>query len=182
MGQLTGEAQEFVKFWPSILESIKPYEYDFPCAVLYSTLEPDTASSTGSGRAGSRQCTLEGALDYSDPHPAYPSAINLEKDDTPLAQAFNGCNKKGEPAIYYKRDGLLPEGCYQNLRQRAFGDECEALIVCPVQPFGRETTSGYLIMGKFGSHLLTRKKISSYLSRVIRLQASKETFDKTLLT
>ncbi|KAF2658347.1 hypothetical protein K491DRAFT_713734 [Lophiostoma macrostomum CBS 122681] len=147
MGQLTGEAQEFEKFWPSILESVKPFEYDIPCAILYSTLEPDTASSMGSGRGGSRYCTLEGTLDYSDPHPAFPLTIDLEKDNRPLTRALNDCVKEAQPVVYCKRDGQLPEAYYQNLKTRAFGDKCEALIICPIQPFGKETNSGYFIIG-----------------------------------
>jgi hypothetical protein len=146
LGELTGSAIELDAFWASILKGMKPYEYDFPLAILYSTQEPDTSSSAGSGRSRPILCSLEGTIGYADDHPDVPKVLDLESNHG-LARLLADCANRGVPILARIEDGLVQKSLYHDIQERGFGDPCKAFIACPIQPASKKTISGFLIVG-----------------------------------
>ena len=147
LGELTGATIELEAFWKSILRAIEQYEFDFPVAILYSITEPDTASSAGSGRSGSRLCALEGTMGYPEYHPAIPTALDLDDKDEPIARALSDSAKRERPTFIRQSDGSLPDSLFNYVEKRGFGDQVKAFIVCPVQPVSKDSVSGFLVIG-----------------------------------
>jgi hypothetical protein len=132
-------------FWTSIYDAILPYEYDFPTAILYSHVEPDTMSSAGPSRTSSQQCALERTIGYADNHPSIPKTLDL-KEENSLVRAILGSAKNGAATLYEDKDGALPGSIFKDIEKRGFGDPCKAMLVIPVRT-SNETLIGYVIVG-----------------------------------
>lgn len=94
----------------------------------------------------SKHFTLEGTIGYEGNHPAIPQSLDLNSEQG-LACALSESAKRGEPTLFTKDDGILVDALLYDIDNRAFGDQCTAFVVIPVQPASKETISGFLIVG-----------------------------------
>jgi hypothetical protein len=145
VGQLTSEARNCEAFWLSLHEAIKPYEYDFPTAILYSHSAISTGDLSESDKRASKQCTLEWTVGYGDSHTAIPKSLELSGDNG-LARVITESSKNGVPTLYREEDGVLPQSLFKDVKKRGFGDPCKAFIVIPIRIYD-ETTTGYFVVG-----------------------------------
>jgi hypothetical protein len=121
---------------------MRPFEYDFPVALLYSQstlLEPSDATDPLG------LCTLEWTIGYTADHPAIPKDLNL-KDDSGFARALSDSARAGAALLFRKTDGVLPEPLYTDVEKRGFGDPCTVFLVVPIRTYD-DTVAGYLITG-----------------------------------
>jgi transcriptional regulator with GAF, ATPase, and Fis domain len=132
---LSSEARDKGTFWTSLFEAVKPYEYDFPTAILFSS---------DSGKSAMRKCKLEWTIGYSDDHPAIPKDLSLDQDYS-LARAILESSKGGTVTLFRQDDGVLPDSLYKDIEHRGFGDPCRALIIIPITIYD-DSISGFLIM------------------------------------
>lgn len=145
MGQLTSEARNIEAFWLSVYEAIKPHEYDFPTAALYSHSAPGAGDFSESDKSASKKCSLEWTIGYRVGHPALPKFLE-PSDDHGLAHAISESTRKGLPTFFREEDGVLPQTLFQDIKKRGFGDPCKAFIIIPIRIYD-ETTKGYLVVG-----------------------------------
>jgi hypothetical protein len=146
VGQLTSEARSTGQFWDKIAEAIRPYEYDFPAAVLYSQCElSDPAESGGTHKGALDRCSLEWTIGYKPDHPAIPLHLDLH-EDTGMARAMVNAARDGTAMLYREDDGILPEDLYKDTEKRAFGDPLKVFLVVPIRTYD-ETIVGYLLVG-----------------------------------
>jgi len=146
VGQLTSKARSTKSFWHSLAEAVRPFEYDFPAAVLYSQCElHDMAETDISPRGALGKCTLEWAIGYKPNHPAIPPQLDLSSDDG-LARAMRDAASDGTALMYQEKEGILPQSLYHDLEKRGFGDLLKHFIVVPIRTYD-ETIVGYLLLG-----------------------------------
>jgi hypothetical protein len=145
LGQLSSQAMDVEAFWVSISEAIKPSEYDFPAAILYSHRGADTVNSAVGFQTGSRICTLEWTIGYAENHAAIPKTVDLRQSHG-LARAMSSSAKDGAAMLFREKDDILPSSLFQDIEKRGFGDPCRAIIVIPVRT-SNETITGYIIAG-----------------------------------
>ena len=118
-----------------MFEAIKPYEYDFPTAILYSS---------DSGKSALRRCKLEWTIGYSDDHPAIPKDLNLGQGHS-LARAILESSKGGVATLFRHDDGILPDTLFKGIKHRGFGDPCKLLLVIPITIYD-DSITGFLIV------------------------------------
>ncbi|KAI4617590.1 uncharacterized protein J4E87_008226 [Alternaria ethzedia] len=146
VGQLTSKARSTKSFWHSLADAVRPFEYDFPAAVLYSQCElHDMAETDISPRGALSKCTLEWAIGYKPNHPAIPPQLDLSSDDG-LARAMRDAASDGTALMYQEKEGILPQSLYHDLEKRGFGDPLKHFIVVPIRTYD-ETIVGYLLLG-----------------------------------
>ncbi|KAI4937438.1 uncharacterized protein J4E92_002169 [Alternaria infectoria] len=146
VGQLTSKARGTKQFWHSLAEAVRPFEYDFPAAVLYSQCElHDMAECDISPRGPISECTLEWSIGYKPNHPAIPPQLDISSDDG-LARAMRDAARDGTALVYQEEGGVLPQSLYHDLEKRGFGDPIERFIVVPIRTYD-ETIVGYLLLG-----------------------------------
>jgi hypothetical protein len=146
VGQLTSQARNTGQFWAKIAEAIKPYEYDFPAAVLYSQCElSDPAESAGAHKGALDSCTLEWTIGYKPDHPVIPPQLDLN-EGTGMARAIADAARDGTGMLYHEQDGVLPKGLYTDIQKRAFGDPLKVFLVVPIRTYD-DTIVGYLLIG-----------------------------------
>jgi hypothetical protein len=145
VGQISSEARDVEAFWTSIYEAIRPYEYDFPIAILYANVESDTVSSAGYGRTTPQQCALEWTIGYADDHPNIPNELDLGGNSA-LARAISASVKNGAATLYHDKDGALPSSIFTDIKKRGFGDPCKSILVIPIRT-SNETISGCIFVG-----------------------------------
>ncbi|KAG9191068.1 hypothetical protein G6011_09156 [Alternaria panax] len=146
VGQLISKARNTKHFWQSLADAIRPYEYDFPVAILYSQCELlNQTDSTAPIKEPLNKCTLEWSIGYRPSHPAIPQHLDLESD-LGLACAMCDSVRDGTALSYQEEDGILPSSLYHDLEQRAFGDPLKGFLVAPIRTYG-ETILGYLLVG-----------------------------------
>jgi hypothetical protein len=131
-------------FWKSIYDAILPYEYDFPTAILYSHVEPDTMSSVGPSKTSSQLCALEWTIGYADNHPDIPRTLDLGENNS-LVRAILGCVESGAATLYNDKNSDLPGSIFKDIEKRGFGDPCKAMLVIPVRT-SNETLCGYVMV------------------------------------
>jgi hypothetical protein len=146
VGQLTSEARDSGQFWAKIAEAIKPYEFDFPAAVLYSQCElNEPAESGGASKGPMDRCTLEWSIGYKPTHPSIPHHLDLH-GDTGLARALSDAARDGTAMLYHEEDGVLPGDLFHDIENRAFGDPLKVFLVVPIRTYD-DTVVGYLLVG-----------------------------------
>jgi hypothetical protein len=144
---MSSEATDAQSYWASIYEAIKPSEFDFPTAILYSQREAGSINSAGLCEESSPQCTLEWTIGYANDHAAIPKTVNLmDKDHQGLARAIVASAKEGASILFRERDGILPVSLFTDIEPRGFGDPCRAVIVIPVRT-SNDIIAGYVIVG-----------------------------------
>ena len=125
-------------------------QYDVPFAILYSVEETwvENLKISGATPVKSRKrCVLEGAIGIPDVHIASPASLDLEESSKGYASAFRLATEVGDPIVLRTHDGTLPEPYVQGFGSRGFGDPCNAVVVCPIRPTGRENVVGFMILG-----------------------------------
>lgn len=143
---MTSKARNTKHFWQSLADAIRPYEYDFPAAVLYSQCELlDPIDSASPPKGPLNECTLEWSIGYKPNHPAIPPHLDLDSD-LGLARAMRDSARGGTASSYQEEEGVLPSSLYHDLEQRAFGDSLRCFLVAPVRTYD-ETIVGYLLIG-----------------------------------
>jgi hypothetical protein len=146
VGQLTSKARSTKHFWQSLAEAVRPFEYDFPAAVLYSQCElHDMADSDISPRRPLRECVLEWSIGYKPDHPAIPPHLDLSSKDG-LARAMCDAAKDGTALLFQEGEGVLPQSLYSDLEKRGFGDPLKRFLVVPIRTYD-DTAVGYLLVG-----------------------------------
>jgi GAF domain-containing protein len=146
VGQLTSKARNTGHFWAKIAEAIRPFEFDFPAAVLYSQCEmSDPVEWAGSLKGPLDRCTLEWAIGYKPDHPSIPPHLDLH-EDSGLARAMCDAARDGTAMLYREEDGVLPEDLYNDIEKRAFGDPLKVFLVVPIRTYD-ESVVGYLLIG-----------------------------------
>ncbi|KAL1797756.1 hypothetical protein ACET3X_004362 [Alternaria dauci] len=146
VGQTTSKARNTKHFWQTLAEAIRPYEYDFPAAVLYSQCEQSSPTDWASPRKGPlNECTLEWSIGYKPNHPAIPSHLDLGSD-LGLARAMRDSARDGTALSYQEEEGMLPSSLYHDLEHRAFGDSLRCFLVAPIRTYD-DTVVGYLLVG-----------------------------------
>ena len=146
VGQLTSKARNTKDFWAQIAEAIRPYEYDFPVAVLYSQCElHEPTDAAGALKGPLDRCTLEWSIGYRPNHPDVPRELDLSSD-LGLARALSDSTNEGAARIYREEDGVLPASMYKDLEKRGFGDPLKVFLVVPIRTYDN-TVVGYLLIG-----------------------------------
>jgi hypothetical protein len=145
VGQLCSGARDAEGFWASIYDSIRPYEYDFPTAILYSHWATDTMNSSCSSHIASRDYKLEWTIGYTENHPGIPKILNLRQDHG-LARAMSESTKDGVAKLFRMEDNVLPISVFRDVEKRAFGDPCKAFIVIPMKT-SNDIVTGYIVVG-----------------------------------
>jgi hypothetical protein len=145
VGQSNIEAKYISNFWSSLYIAIKPYEYDFPTAILYSQFDLGSSGSTGSRKDPVAQFTLEWTIGCTADHPAIPKSLDLE-DDHILARAMSESAKNGVGKLYREADGILTDGLFKEVENGDLAVPYKALIMIPIRT-DPSTIGGYLILG-----------------------------------
>jgi hypothetical protein len=143
---MSSEATDAKSYWASICEAIKPSEYDFPTAILYSQQKASSISSASSCGDASPHCTLEWTIGFDDSHVAIPKTVSLMDANQSLARAMSASAKDGAAVLIRETDGLLPVSLFRDIEPRGFGDYCRAVIVISIRT-SNEIIAGYLIVG-----------------------------------
>jgi hypothetical protein len=125
---------------------MKPHEYDFPAALLYSQCALlDGPDSAGLIEGPLKQCSLEWTIGYTADHPAIPKDLDL-KGDSSFARAVSDSARDGTELLFQKNDGILPDTLYTDFESRGFGDPCTVFLIVPIRTYD-DTVIGYLITG-----------------------------------
>lgn len=146
VGQLASKARNTKDFWQSLAEAIRPFEYDFPAAVLYSQCEWHRPADTAAPLKGPLgEFTLEWSIGYKPNHPAIPPHLDLDSD-LDLARAMRDSARAGTALLYQEEEGVLPHSLYNDLERRAFGDPLKRFLVVPIRTY-HDIIVAYLLVG-----------------------------------
>jgi GAF domain-containing protein len=146
VSQVTSKARSTTHFWQSLAEAVRPFEYDFPAAVLYSQCElHDVVDSANPPKGPLNECTLEWSIGYKRNHPDIPQHLDLSGDDG-LARAMCFAARDGSAILYQEEEGVLPRSLFHDLEKRGFGDPLQRFLVVPIRTYD-ETIVGYLLVG-----------------------------------
>lgn len=146
VSQLTSKARNTKDFWAQIAEAVRPYEYDFPAAVLYSQCElHEPPNAAGASKGPLDRCKLEWAIGYRPNHPDVPQELDLSSD-LGLARVLSDSTQGGAARLYREDDDVLPTTIYKDLEKRGFGDPLKVFLVVPIRTYDN-TVVGYLLIG-----------------------------------
>jgi hypothetical protein len=143
-------------FWESVLDGLSPNDHDIPFALAYSVAEDNFSdgSSSLSAESSSRKiCLLEGTLGIPEGHSAAPQRLELCSGEG-LAPSFRDAIRSGKPIYLCTADGTLPELLLHGFKTRGFGDNCDAVIICPIRPTHGDNITAFLMLGKCEQMLL----------------------------
>lgn len=181
LGEALVTARDKKSYWAKVieqLEAVRP-SYDIPLAILYSVHDdPDATDDSQSPHESNKLCQFEGALGVPEGHPIISPIISLRSSDDGLAPMFRDAIRGRHPLLLQSEDGSLPESLIQGLEWRGFGDPCQKVVICPIQPTRDENVMGLLFLGlnprrpydnDYRQHisLLSQKLTSSLASTVL---------------
>ncbi|KAH7395319.1 hypothetical protein DE146DRAFT_697545 [Phaeosphaeria sp. MPI-PUGE-AT-0046c] len=145
LAQLTSQANNAEAFWAAIRDTIHPYEYDFPTAILYSCLETENSALASSAKPITQKCVLQWTIGYSADHPAIPKTLDLA-DDNGLAPGIIESAIDDLVTIHHREDNVLPMSIYTEVERRGFGDPCRAMLIIPIRT-SKKSISGHIVLG-----------------------------------
>ena len=150
IGERTAAARHVNQFWGLLLEGLEYNELDAPLVLIYSLnddlTDSEVTSSSSSGAASTKVCSLEGSLGVPPGHQAAPSIIDLKTSTKGFAASFRQALTTDRPIVLQVDDGTLDPDILEGIEWRGFGDPSKTVVIAPIHPTTGESTLGFLVM------------------------------------
>lgn len=147
LGQRIAPARNSNDFWSSLIDGLESNIHEVPFALVYSAVdEDDSLSASSEITAGSRSWTLEGAIGYPSDHPGVLKRLDADSVTETFLPTFRDAIRAFDPTLLSRSDGSLPDTLVDGVYCRAFGDRCDAAVLCPIRSSG-ENVLGFLLLG-----------------------------------
>ena len=124
---------EMATCWQKMLNSFEANEFDIPLAAMYSF---DVSDST---------VNLEGGLGISKDCSAMAQRARLDETNHPLVSFFKKASTSGQLSIFQHARGEVPEGIFDDVSWRGFGEPSNVIAVLPL--FVGEDLAGFVLLG-----------------------------------
>lgn len=84
-----------------------------------------------------------------DGHISAPEKIDLWTSEEGFVPIFRDSVLSSGLILLQTKDGTLPKYLTNGLEPRGLGDECEAVVVCPIRSNGFDYIEAFLVVGEF---------------------------------